>query len=281
MSSPTVERSANVNAFVDAAGAFLAAREAEHNLMLGICSTIQARLAEADEPPQFYVVRSGGSVVLAALRTPPFNLVLSEVDDPAALGALAEAMAGAELPGVVGPAEWTGTFAGRWAAAAGRKHRLEMSERIFRLTEVRAPAVPPGRLRLAGIPDRALLIDWFEAFGREALPRGIPVDVPPLVDRRLDQGGLFLWDDGEPVSLTGIGGRTPHGIRVGPVYTPPDRRGRGYASACVAGASQAQLDAGLQFVFLYTDLANPTANHIYQAIGYEPVRDVAEWRFDD
>jgi uncharacterized protein len=156
-----------------------------------------------------------------------------------------------------------------------------MSERIFRLTQVRAPPVPVGHLRLAGIPDRALLIDWFEAFGREALPRGIPVEVPPLVDRRLDQGGIYLWDDGEPVSLAGVGARTPHGIRVGPVYTPPDRRGRGYASACVAGASQAQLDAGLDFVFLYTDLANQTSNHIYQAIGYEPVRDVDSWRFDD
>jgi GNAT superfamily N-acetyltransferase len=155
-----------------------------------------------------------------------------------------------------------------------------MRERIFRLTAVRPPpAAPPGRLRLGGPEERDLILDWFVAFGREALPASTPPVSEELIDRRIEQGGVYLWDDGGPVSLTVVGSRTPHGARVGPVYTPPERRGRGYASACVAGASQAQLDAGLRFVFLFTDLANPTANHIYQEIGYEPVRDIDQWRF--
>ena len=74
-----------------------------------------------------------------------------------------------------------------------------------------------------------------------------------------------------PKSVTGVGGETPSGIRIGPVYTPPPDRGQGYASALVAAVSQAQLDAGRRFCFLYTDLANPTSNRIYQAIGYRPV----------
>ena len=82
------------------------------------------------------------------------------------------------------------------------------------------------------------------------------------------------------MSLTGVGGLTPHGIRVGPVYTPPELRGRGYASNLVAAASQAALDDGRRALFLFTDLANPTSNRIYQAIGYEPVRDVDEWSLD-
>ena len=45
-------------------------------------------------------------------------------------------------------------------------------------------------------------------------------------------------------------------------------------------ATQAQFDAGRRFVFLFTDLANPTSNKIYQAIGYAPVIDVEEWRFE-
>ena len=76
------------------------------------------------------------------------------------------------------------------------------------------------------------------------------------------------------MSWAGVGGRTPNGTRIGPVYTPPSERGHGYASALVAAASQAQLDEGLAFCFLFTDLANPTSNHIYQAIGYEPVTDI-------
>ncbi|MBA3236059.1 MAG: GNAT family N-acetyltransferase, partial [Chloroflexi bacterium] len=91
---------------------------------------------------------------------------------------------------------------------------------------------------------------------------------------------LHLWVDGEPVSLCGVGGPTPNGIRIGPVYTPPAIRGRGYASALVAAVSQAEIDAGKRFCFLFTDLANPTSNHIYQTIGYEPVRDVDAYVFE-
>ena len=75
-------------------------------------------------------------------------------------------------------------------------------------------------------------------------------------------------------------GRTPHGIRIGAVYTPPEQRRRGYASAVTAAASQAQLDQGRRWCFLFTDLANPTSNRIYQAIGFRPIRDIIQIRFD-
>ena len=77
----------------------------------------------------------------------------------------------------------------------------------------------------------------------------------------------------------GFGGRTPNGARVGPVYTPPEFRRRGYASAVVAGVSRRLLDEGRRYCFLYTDLANPTSNRIYQDIGYEPACDSRDYRF--
>ena len=48
-------------------------------------------------------------------------------------------------------------------------------------------------------------------------------------------------------------GPTPHGIRIGFVYTPVEWRGRGYASACVAALSQQQLDQGKSLCFLYSE----------------------------
>ncbi len=107
-------------------------------------------------------------------------------------------------------------------------------------------------------------------------------DVASFADRWLTGDGrwMYLWDDDGPVSMCGASGETPNGIRVAPVYTPPGLRGRGYASACVAAVTQAQFDRGRRFCFLYTDLANPTSNKIYQAIGYEPVCDVDEYRFE-
>ncbi len=97
---------------------------------------------------------------------------------------------------------------------------------------------------------------------------------------RTEYRGLGVWEDeGRVVSYAGFGGRTPHGVRVDPVYTPPEQRGRGYASACTAALSQYLLERGHQRCFLHPDLASATANKIYQAIGYRPVGDVLEIRF--
>ena len=82
------------------------------------------------------------------------------------------------------------------------------------------------------------------------------------------------------MTFASVGSRTPHGARVGPVYTPPDRRRPRLCLGLRRGREPGRLDSGLRFLFLFTDLANPTSNHIYEAIGYEPVRDVDIWRFE-
>jgi len=92
-------------------------------------------------------------------------------------------------------------------------------------------------------------------------------------------GDIFLWDDGRPVSVAARNRPTPHGISVGYVYTPPELRGRGYATSCVAALSQHLLDSGYEFCTLFTDLANPTSNDIYQQIGYRPICDYDEYVF--
>jgi hypothetical protein len=216
---PDVERHPDVDAFVAAAGAFLQEREAEHNLLLGICSNIRSgNRPAAAGPLDFFVVRAAGAPVLVAIRTPPYNLVLSEVDDGAAIPALAEALAGLDLPGVLGPTGHAGAFAQHWCAAAGRTAELVLRERIFRLARVRPPSnPPPGRLAVAGPGDRELVIRWFADFADEALPPGDPRAPDELVDRRIAAGGVFLWDDDGPASLTVVGSRTPHGARVGQV----------------------------------------------------------------
>ena len=82
-----------------------------------------------------------------------------------------------------------------------------------------------------------------------------------------------------PVSLAGFSGPTPTGIRVGPVYTPPPHRRLGYATTLVADLSQWLLGQGYRSCFLYTDLSNPTSNHIYETIGYRQVAEAVEYGF--
>jgi len=277
-----LQRFSEVDEFLAAAGEFLGAREAEHNLILGVCSNLRETPETFSGPPYLAMVTVRDRVVAVALQTPPFRLVLSEIDDPAAIPMLVEDLLDRDLPAVMGPVEHVRAFVEEWTARGGRPAHLTESERIFRLSVVRPLRPVPGRRRLATSDDRELVAAWIEAFMREAFGDADPADVAVNTDRWLAGRGrtLYLWEDNEAVSLAGVGGPTPNGIRIGPVYTPPEVRGRGYASALVAALSQAELDAGRRFCFLFTDLANATSNHIYQAIGYEPVRDVDVYQLD-
>lgn len=286
-----VEHLQDEAAFLERAGAFLARREAEHNLLFGICSAIRATPELfADERPRFAAVTDAtGRVVAATLRTPPHNQVLSMVDDRAAVDAVAAALAGAldaePLPGVLGPTDVARRFAGSWASSHPVTALVVRAERIFQLERVVAPARPAsGSWRLVADTDQDLVARWIVAFELEALPEGPTIADPAAAAERWIAGRGrtgYVWEDGgEVVCFVGAGGETPNGVRIGPVYTPPERRGRGYASSLTAAASQDQLDRGHRFTCLFTDLANPTSNRIYRAIGYLPVCDVDQWRFD-
>lgn len=284
-----VTRPEGVEEFTEEARAFLERHEAEHTIMLGLLTAMRS-LPEpfADDPPRFAVVHDAdGRVVLAGLRTPPWNQLVSladESDAPDAVDALAEALADEALPGVLGPKPIAARFASHWTELTDSPSRLAMAERLFRIERVDAPERPAsGGMRIAEPRDRDLVASWFVAFQAEALPEDPPIDDPiGMADGwiRSRERTLYVWEDaGAPVAMTGATWRTRHGIRINSVYTPPERRGRGYATSLVAAVTQDQLDRGRRFCVLFTDLANPTSNKIYQAIGYRPICDVDMYRF--
>jgi predicted GNAT family acetyltransferase len=149
-----------------------------------------------------------------------------------------------------------------------------MSQRIHQLTEVSLSGrTAQGRFRQAVSGDLDQVSEWVEGFMTEAgETQGIPREVAAS---RISAGQLYLWDEREPVSMAAWTGKTPGGVRVNLVYTPPDKRGRGYATACVAALSRQLLGEGNRFCCLYTDLDNPTSNAIYARIGYRPVSDAS------
>jgi predicted GNAT family acetyltransferase len=118
-----------------------------------------------------------------------------------------------------------------------------------------------------------VLVDWYGAFAREVGEPGTSME--GMVDDRLSHDGLWLWlsEAGDPVALCGHSRLLAGMTRIAPVYTPPEHRGRGYAGALTAAVSGAVRAAGAEEVLLFTDLANPTSNAIYQRIGYVPVDD--------
>ena len=270
---------ADVAAFLGAADGLLATDEARHNLIYGICSTLQDT-PEAYPVAHFWTVADGGTLA-AVLRTSPFNFAIARPASDEALVFAAERLRaeGVEAPGVVGSLPEADVFARAWTS----EPRLRMSQGIYAAREVHVPAVREGALRLATLDDLERIVEWARAFEQEALTEDAPhVDVAAGIERRIRRktSGFGLWEvDGAVVSMCGFGGLTPHGIRIGPVYTPPELRGRGYGSAVTAHVSKQQLDGDRDFCFLYTDLANPTSNKIYVDIGYEFVCESADYAF--
>ncbi|MYS24688.1 Predicted acetyltransferase, GNAT family, partial [Streptomyces sp. DvalAA-14] len=263
------------------AGPFLARRPVENSVPRTICATLGRRGPHAygAEPPVFGWWRpdGGGEVAAAFLRTPPHPPLLTR-GAPGTSRGLADRLA-APLPGVRGDREAARDFARAWQERTGAALRTDRELRIFRLGALtpHRPA-PPGRPRVAGPADRALLLRWHEEFARdigEPLPGG-----EGAVDDALGRGLRTLWEvDGEPVAMAGSTAPADGAVRVVAVYTPQALRGRGYAGAVTAAVSRAALAAGAEHVLLSADLANPVSTGLYQRLGYVPVRDLVSITF--
>ncbi|MEV0201189.1 GNAT family N-acetyltransferase [Nonomuraea sp. NPDC050691] len=254
----------DVAEYAAAAEPFLLADPVRNTVPLTVLANIREGMAV--EGAVFGWWTSRGEVRGAVFRTPPRALVLADMPVEAA-AALAEEYAG-EIPILVGPRAAVDAA----CAALGRSGEVR-AERLYRLGALKPPGTP-GRGRVATAGDFPLMVTWMDAFGAE-----VRMDVGDTVEaatRRLAQRDLVVWEaDGVPVSLAGVSPAMGGVCRIGPVYTPPACRGHGYGSAVTAYASRMALDERGDEVVLFTDLANPTSNAIYQAIGYEPVGDYA------
>ncbi|MFE6198090.1 GNAT family N-acetyltransferase [Streptomyces sp. NPDC057838] len=270
--------------FLLRAGDFLRSRPALHTVPLTVTETLRTRGARVygDGEPEFGVLERDGEVRAAFFRTPPHWLNVTALA-PAEADGLAARLAGLgrPLPGVSADRDTVAAFVAAWQRRTGATAALRQRQRLYRLGTLTPPRpLPPGGPRLAVRADHALLVRWHDAFA-EAVGAGTVRDSAEWADARIDSGGITLWEtpDGTPVAMAGTGPRVAGQVRVAPVYTPAHLRGRGYAGAVTAEVSRAALAAGASEVLLFTDLANPTSNGLYQRIGFRPVADFAVYDF--
>jgi GNAT superfamily N-acetyltransferase len=275
MAAFTVERTDSPTDTLAVAGAHLATDPIRHNLVL----TVLHNRAAHPEPGRYWVVREDARPAGIVLQSPLDFAATATPMAAAAIGAAVDVIVGAgvRLPGVTGEALTAARFAGHWTERTGTGAWPVQGQRLYEVDEVVTRPAPGGRERAATADDVDLVIRWFEAFGAEI--GDARDDLAPLVARRLTAGHLWLWEHDGPAALAAVSDPVEGVARIGPVYTPPDRRGRGYGSALVASRSAAVRAHGTRCI-LYTDLANPTANSIYRRLGYRAVAEALRYRFD-
>lgn len=223
-----------------------------------------------------------GTVSGAFLWTPPHNLALSPLTADAAdelAGVLADA--GVQPTGVGAESATAAAFAEAWQRHTNAAAAVRYSQRLYRLGTLTPPEpAPAGSARVATGGDRELLVRWHGEFHESIGEKGA-MGAGEWADARIAYGGVTLWEapDGTPVSMAGNTRQVAGQVRVAPVYTPAHLRGRGYAGAVTAAVSRAASAAGADEVLLFTDVANPTSNALYQRLGYRPVRDFTQYGF--
>ena len=166
-------------------------REAENNLMLGLCLRMAKSSEEIEPAPYFATVKQNDDLLVAAMMTPPQKLIVYGDTDARveafkllAADLLAKGMC---VPGVIGRSAVASTFAKAWEEVTGKSATQGMRQRICRLSEVNQPQTPSGSFRAATRDDLALLVQWTLAFHHEAVPNDPLPDVQGATRRRIDQ----------------------------------------------------------------------------------------------
>lgn len=231
---------------------------------------------------RLFCIHQGDAPVLAAVMTPPHNLAFSQGTKDALQSMIDYTRSKAvEFPGINGPTHLADAFASRWNATSEQTLLPAIKLPFYVATHVAPYVKAPGHLRLAAPDDAALLTRWQADFAEEA---GLaPYDrapKPEKINRRIHESQLMIWENENdiPVCFLGYSPATKNGMAVGPVYTPPEHRGHGYATGAVSELTNQILKAG-KWCGLFADAKNPTSNKIYQKIGYNQVFEYQEYRF--
>ncbi|MBH8554325.1 GNAT family N-acetyltransferase [Nostocaceae cyanobacterium CENA357] len=268
----------NIQEFWHSTQAYLLQHQVENNVLLSISHTLLHNPERYLGKPYLAIVQTSGEILAVAIRTPPQKLILSKAKNMDALRLIAQDLRQEQLPGSMGLAFEAEIFSQTWQALTGQFYQPSVVMKIYQLMAVQTVSTARGYLRLATEGDRSILIKWLSAFLSE-IDEAVSEDVEHQVDNRLKQQNTYFWVDSTPVSVASSKQVLPTIGRINLAYTPPEYRRKGYATTCVAALSQKLLDQGCRHCFLIADLANPTANHIYQAIGYRPLSDWHEYSF--
>lgn len=270
-------------AFQETATPIFLAHEARYCVAIGVASAL---VTDPEKWEKFYLgcIEQNGKTIAALLMTPPHPLSLTDMPKEI-MPKVADYVSSFEHAptGAIGSNQTADAFQDAWCKRSGAKVVSLKRQGIFQLEEVKLSPPTPGKMVVAGEEHFDLLLAWNRGFIKDCEMNAEHhlASERRAVELALKSKSRYLWIvENEPVAMAGASGQTPNGIRANWVYTPDHLRGKGYATKLVSKLSQNLLEGGNRFCFLYTDLANPTSNSIYQKIGYKRVGDSHHYEFE-
>lgn len=269
--------------FLKVAKPVLVRAETRNSLIDGLAQSLAKNPARYESYGLWTVKDEGGELLAAALMTPPHPLVIwSDPPNDQAIGKLAMRLieSGVKVSAVNGPQGEAERFARLWALKTGAKLRYGMRMRAYELFEVIEPPKPAGELRQAREMDAEVVLALLSAMQKEAMANDASHLTLDGVRRLIESGVVYVWEvDRRAVTVAMKSRETETSRSISGVYTLPEERGKGYASAIVAGVAQMILNDGKRMATLFTDLNNLTSNSIYQKVGFKAVCDYQQYDF--
>lgn len=248
--------------------------EVRYNLIHFICSGENSRCFKSEDGNLIFAQTPGHHAWIW------LNERLAAARIRSLLDGLVEYVRELDLPGVTGAPDWIGEVANGYAAARGLTAETRMSLIAYHCPNPVPPRGVQGAFRNATPADKEIVASYLAAFAREAF--GVATDAAAQLanaGRMAEQGSLYLWlADDVPVSMACIAHRSARHARINAVYTPPEHRNHGYASALVASLC-VMLHREHLTPMLYTDADNPVSNKVYRTIGFVECGRLEEIRF--
>ncbi|WDL90515.1 GNAT family N-acetyltransferase [Bacillus sp. HNR-4] len=250
---------------------FLEKNEQENNLILGVLQMVH-------QPIFMGIAKQGEEIAVVFLQTEEKKQIIVATSEMADEDIVELAKKLAEVypnvPGLIGNKKIVQRLAEEIAVLENKKTTVAMEQGIYELKQVKKKWNGDEVFREVNSDELTLIEQWIYQFCEDVNLPTTKEEAKQTAHTLITNHRLFgLEVDGKLVSVAAKTRPTKNNITVNFVYTPKEERKKGYASNCVAALSQRMLDEGYKTTTLYTDLANPTSNKIYQEIGYEQIAE--------
>ena len=284
-------RYVDVDLFVADVLDVLLADEARNNLLVGIL--IDTKRDNVENWLLSTVTDDSGDILLIAVCTMPFNLLLWASDGSVGSGAVEVLVAelrlvGFKPPGIIAERKLARQFADVYcrspgfggSGSGGLSSAWKMTMVIMKLEELSEYKKASGFCRMICEDDISFAPLWEHAFCVDCSLHVYKLsESEERIKARIGKNVHYIWVDEKPVAQAVIGRNTPNGAAISWVYTPPEYRGRGYATSVVAELSKNILAGGKSFCCLFADVSNPASCAVYRKLGYVDVCEVDEIKF--